>query len=157
MYELTNCMDQKPFWSNDNYSNVQVNNFSAIYGIWSFSAVFTWALSLARIPIHSIPSTPIGDITYVVLSYQSNGLTSIKFSWEKTLELMVEFQCQQPKRFGKSNIIARTQGFAEQSLDSIPIWMKVKIYILFCKTKYSVTIINKIININLIKLCQSEV
>ena len=47
-------------------------------------------------------------------------------------------------------IVARTQGFAEQSFDSIPIWIKVKIYILFCKTKYYVTITNKIIVTNLI-------
>ena len=41
--------------------------------------------------------------TFVVLSYLNDGLTSIKLSWEKTLELMVDFQCHQPKRFGKSN------------------------------------------------------
>jgi len=41
--------------------------------------------------------------TPVVLSYLNDGLTSIKFSREKTLELMVEFRCHRPTRFGKSN------------------------------------------------------
>ena len=64
---------------------------------------------------------------------------------------MVVFHCHQPKRFGKSNYtIARTQGFTEQSFDSIPIWIKVKIFIIFCKTKYYVKVSNKIIDTNLI-------
>jgi len=85
----------------------------------------------------------------VVLSYLNDSLTSIKFSREKTLEGMVEFRRHQPKRFGKL-IVTRTQGFAKQSFDSIPNWIEVKIYILFCKTKYYVTITNKIIVTNLI-------
>jgi len=40
---------------------------------------------------------------YIVLSYLNDGLTSITFFWEKTLERMVEFHCHQPTRFGKSN------------------------------------------------------
>ena len=43
-------------------------------------------------------------IASVVLSYLNDGLTFISFSWEKTIELMVEFHCHQPKRSGKSNI-----------------------------------------------------
>jgi len=45
----------------------------------------------------------VGFIIGVVLSYLNNGSNSIRFSREKTLELLVEFRHHQPKRFGKSN------------------------------------------------------
>ena len=66
-----------------------------------------------------------------------------------TLKLMIEFRRHQPRDLANL-IIARTQGFAEQSFDSVSIWIKVKIYILFCKSKYHVTKTNKIIDTNLI-------
>jgi hypothetical protein len=50
-----------------------------------------------------LPSGFLNKKTCEVLSYLNDGLTSIKFSWEETLKLVVEFHCQQPKRFGKSN------------------------------------------------------
>jgi len=38
---------------------------------------------------------------------------------------MVEFHCHQPNRFGKSNY-GRDSRIYKQSIDSIPIWIKVK-------------------------------
>jgi len=52
-------------------------------------------------------------------------LTAIKFSWEKTLELTVEFHCHQPKRFDKS-YYRKDPKFLEQSFDSIAICIEVK-------------------------------
>ena len=51
---------------------------------------------------------------------------------------MVEFTATNQRDLAKLTI-ARTQGFAEQSFDSIPTWINIKIYVLFCETKYYVT------------------
>ena len=85
----------------------------------------------------------------VVFSSLNDGSNSIEFSREKTLEILVEFRRHQPRRFGKSNY-SKDSRIHKQSFDLITIWIKIKIYILFRKTKYYVTITNKIIVTNLI-------
>jgi len=66
-----------------------------------------WCEHLVHLQLRSTVSQKdfgiLSAINTVVLSYQNDGLTSIKFSLEKTLELMAEFHRHQPKRFGKSN------------------------------------------------------
>jgi len=93
----------------------------------------------------SFTSNSVRSVTHlhcIVLSYLNDGLTSIKFSWKKTLELMVEFHCQ---RDLANFITAGTQGFAKKSFNLIAILDKSKNIYSICKTKYYVTIINKII------------
>ena len=51
--------------------------------------------------------------TRVVLSYSDDGLTSIKFSMERTLKRMVVIFAATSQMFGKS-VMARTQGLIEQ-------------------------------------------
>jgi len=55
------------------------------------------------VPDKSYQNIPALLTNFVVLSYQNDGLTAIRFSLEKTLQLMVEFRCHRPKRFGKPN------------------------------------------------------
>jgi hypothetical protein len=60
------------------------------------------------------------NIGTIMLSYSNDGLTSIKFSREKTLKRTVVNFASTSQIIGKS-VMGRTQGLIEKSFDSFPI------------------------------------
>jgi len=66
--------------------------------IFVISILLLLFISVSEVTYKSLPL-----FATEVLTYLNDGLTALKFSLEKTLELTVEFHCHQPKRFDESN------------------------------------------------------
>jgi len=97
-----------------------------IENTWNVSCVWRYQFTLYIFLVFCFLGQMLCSACLILSEYPSTANQIVVwFSLEKTLELMVEYCCHQPKTFGKLNL-ARTQGFAEQSFDSIPTLNKSK-------------------------------